>query len=86
MANTKCRSCDRAADAGAYYSSSAANIMAKALNPFLVGRGINSPGRSCPGLRSHPLNNVSSGKPLAGPACPERRPKDARNIAACAIR
>ena len=34
MANGKCRSCYRAADAGAYGSTSAADIMAKALNPF----------------------------------------------------
>ena len=35
MANAKCRTCDRAADAGAYCSSCAATIMAKALNPFV---------------------------------------------------
>ena len=34
MANRTCRTCDRAADAGAYCSSCAAGIMAKALNPF----------------------------------------------------
>ena len=38
MANAKCRSCDHAADAGAYCSSCAADIMAKALNPFYGGR------------------------------------------------
>ena len=38
MANAKCRSCDHAADAGAYCSSCAADIMAKALNPFFGGR------------------------------------------------
>ena len=37
MANAKCRSCDHAA-AGAYCSSCAADIMAKALNPFSRGR------------------------------------------------
>ena len=38
MVNPKCRSCDHAADAGAYCSSCAAGIMAKALNPFFGGR------------------------------------------------
>ena len=38
MANAKCRSCDHAADAGAYCSSCAAGIMANALNPFFGGR------------------------------------------------
>ena len=32
MANPTCRNCDRNADAGAYYSSCAAGIMASALN------------------------------------------------------
>ena len=35
MAGAKCRSCDQAADVGAYYSTSAAPIIAKALNLFL---------------------------------------------------
>ncbi len=35
MANAKCRSCDHAA--GAYCSSCAADIMAKALNSFFGG-------------------------------------------------
>ena len=34
MANAKCRSCYHAAGAGAYCNSWAADIMAKALNPF----------------------------------------------------
>ena len=38
MANAKCRSYDHAADAGAYCSSCAADIMAKALNPSFGGR------------------------------------------------
>ena len=38
MANPKCRSCDHAADAGAYCSSCAADIEAKAFNPFYGGR------------------------------------------------
>ena len=38
MANAKCRNCDRAAYAGAYCSSCAAAIMAKALNPFFGGK------------------------------------------------
>ena len=38
MTNAKCRCCDHAADAGAYCSSCAADIMAKALNPSFGGR------------------------------------------------
>ena len=38
MTNAKCRSCDHAADASAYCSSCAADIMAKAFNPFYGGR------------------------------------------------
>ena len=38
MANAKCMSCDHAPDAGAYCSSCAADITAKALNPFYGGR------------------------------------------------
>ena len=38
MANAKCRTCERSVDAGAYCSSCAADIMAKALNPFFGGR------------------------------------------------
>ena len=38
MANPKCRFCDHVADAGAHCSSCAADIMAKALNPFYGGR------------------------------------------------
>ena len=43
MANAKCRRCRRAADAGAYCSSCAADIMAKALNPVVGGRRKKSP-------------------------------------------
>ena len=38
MANSTCRTCNRSADAGAYCSSCAADIMANALNPFYAGR------------------------------------------------
>ena len=38
MANAKGRNCDRSVDAGAYCSSCAADIMAKALNPFFGGK------------------------------------------------
>ena len=38
MANAKCRTCDRAAEAGAYCSSRAAAIMAKALNSYFGGQ------------------------------------------------
>ncbi len=43
MANAKCRTCDRAADAGAYCSMCAADITAKALNPLFGGRRKKSP-------------------------------------------
>ena len=58
MANAKCRTCDRAADAGAYCSSCAAAIMAKALNPFFGGRRKKL---SRPEAPSPPLNNACSG-------------------------
>ena len=45
MANPTCRSCDRPADTGAYCSSCAADIMAKALNPFHGGRRKRFPGQ-----------------------------------------
>ena len=38
MANAKCRIYERAAGAGAYCSTCAADIMAKALNPLFDGR------------------------------------------------
>ena len=38
MPNAKCRNCDNDADAGAYCSSCADHIMAKALNPFFGGK------------------------------------------------
>ena len=38
MANSTCRNCDNAAGAGAYCSSCATAIMAKALNPFFGGK------------------------------------------------
>ena len=43
MANAKCRKCDRAADVGAYCTSCASDIMAKALNPSFCGRWKKSP-------------------------------------------
>ena len=43
MTNAKCSSCDHAADAGAYCSSWAEGIMAKALNPFFGGRRKEAP-------------------------------------------
>ena len=48
MANSKCRNCDRAADAGAYCSSCAADIMAKALSPFFGGKRRKGASMSCP--------------------------------------
>ena len=50
MANPKCRSCDHAADAGAYCSSCAGEIMAKALNRHFRGRRTKLP----PGQRALP--------------------------------
>ena len=44
MANAKCRSCDHAA-AGAYCSSCAADVMARALNPYLPGQRKKLPDR-----------------------------------------
>ncbi len=38
MANAQCRTCDRAANSGAYCSSCAADIMANALKPFYGGQ------------------------------------------------
>ena len=46
MANAKCRYCDHADDA--YSSSCAADIMAKALNPFFGGRRKKLPRLSAP--------------------------------------
>ena len=37
MANATCRKCHRAAGAGLYCSPHAADIMARALNPFFYG-------------------------------------------------
>ena len=37
MANAICRTCDHAADAGAYCGSCAADLMAKALDPYFRG-------------------------------------------------
>ncbi len=45
MGDAKCRSCDLAAEAGAYCSGCAAHSMAKALNPFFGGRRKKSAGR-----------------------------------------
>ena len=38
MANAKCRTSDREVDADAYCSSCVAEIMVRALNPFVGGR------------------------------------------------
>ena len=46
MANPTCRNCDRSADAGAYCSTCAAGIMAKAFNPHFRGRSKKIPPRS----------------------------------------
>ena len=43
MANSTCRTCDRAADSGAYCSLCAADIMARALDPFYGDRRKKSP-------------------------------------------
>ena len=72
MANAKCRKCERAADAGAYCSSCAADIMAKALNPSFCGRWKKSP-RPDPPLPQ--LNSVSSGNSARMPCAPRSRKK-----------
>ena len=46
MASAKCRTCDCMADAGTYCSSCAADIMAKALNPYFRGQRKKLPDRS----------------------------------------
>ena len=55
MANAKCRNCNRGADSGPYCSTCAADIMAKALNPFAGGRRKKLPDRqtSSPGKPSN---------------------------------
>ena len=66
MANAKWRTCDRAADAGAYCNSCAADIKAKALNPFSVDGGRGPPDRSSPGpppLHSTPPHPVTLPQP-----------------------
>ena len=50
MANPTYRNCNRSADAGAYCSSFAAGIVAKAFNPFYGGRRKKLP----PGQRTVP--------------------------------
>ncbi len=54
MANAKCRSCDHAADSGAYCSSCAADIMTRALNPFF-GRRRKKSARPEPARTSNPV-------------------------------
>ena len=57
MANPTCRNCDRSADTGAYCSSCAAGIMARALNPLHGGRRKKLPelpGKLPPGPRATP--------------------------------
>ena len=48
MGDTKCGSCDLAAEAGAYCGGCAARIMARALNPFFGGRRKKSAGPETP--------------------------------------
>ena len=45
MASGTCRRCDRPAEAGPYCSSYAADVIAKALNPFHGGRRRKLPGQ-----------------------------------------
>ena len=63
MANAKCRSCNRSAGAGAYCSSCAAAIMAKALDSFFGRRRKKSP-RSEPPRPSTPSLNAASSEPV----------------------
>ena len=64
MANKTCRHCDRDADSGAYCSSCAADIMAKALNAFHGGRR-----KKLPGQHGKPPSRLraTSPKPSAQP-------------------
>ena len=64
MAKQTCRTCDRAADSGAYCRSCAADIMARALDPLYGGRRKKSlrPGKLPPG----PLATPSSQHRLFG--------------------
>ena len=64
MANPTCRNCDRSADAGAYCSSCAAGIMAKAPSiPSSVDAGESLHVRSRPDRPFPPLNVSSSSNP-----------------------
>ena len=65
MANAKCRSCDHADDAGAYCSSCAADIVAKALNPFSGGRRKKLPRRRAPRPSAPSTNSGSSSNPVS---------------------
>ncbi len=65
MANAKWRTCDRAADAGAYCNSCAADIKAKALNPFFGGRRKRSPRPEQPRASAPPFNTAPSRNPAA---------------------
>ena len=61
LADQACRPCGRTAAAGAYCSSCAAAIMARALNPFYGGRLKKSSGRSCQGSLTRPANTTFFG-------------------------
>ena len=64
IANAKCRSCDHAADAGAYCSSCAADIMAGPSTPSPADAERGSPGRSGPDPPLPPLNTGCSSNPV----------------------
>ena len=61
MANAKCRSCDHVAAAGAYCSSCAAVIMAKALNPFYGGRRKKLPRPESPRPSASSTQHINTG-------------------------
>ena len=65
MAKAKCRSCDHAANADAYYSSCAADIMAEALNPFFGVRRKKNP----PAGAAQALHSLHSTPPLPITPC-----------------
>ena len=86
MANPTCRTWDRSADAGAYCSSCAADIMAKASTPHLPGRRKKIfPGQGTLPPRPEPKASDTSGQQplvrysrLSGTRC-----NDMRKLAAC---
>ena len=64
MANGTCRRCDQPAEAGPYCSSCAADVRAKALNPFYDGRR----------KKLHGQHGKPPSRPSATPVSPSLQP------------